>query len=327
VRHKDALSQSIVLELMSLSTILSQMTNDDMKAFAGKRRIKGAKKKEQYVLAVQLTLGMRGDAGLADLPLEVQKKVQDSKTALAELQRLKLACGECATWDELERVLASFPPAVLLTILLEEVSAEQMHTLAGKTRCEGATRKDQLVFGVLLTLAEDAARVQRLPANARRRIDAAPSALEWTEMVRTRAKKEVLEKVPDWRGFLDMLCEPPPAGDDEHDDDDEEEEEEEAPTTVTTETASRSSSAAPLGKAVRTKLQAKLDAAADSPAAAPPSSGARRVALWCHEHAFLSLPAVLLLNTAASYANAGIAGYVASNAAVALLALADALVV
>jgi len=169
--------------------------------------------------------------------------------------------------------------------------------------------------------------VQRLPANARRRIDAAPSALEWTEMVRTRAKKEVLEKVPDWRGFLDMLCEPPPAGDDEHDDDDEEEEEEEAPTTVTTETASRSSSAAPLGKAVRTKLQAKLDAAADSPAAAPPSSGARRVALWCHEHAFLSLPAVLLLNTAASYANAGIAGYVASNAAVALLALADALVV
>jgi len=327
VRHKDALSQSVVLELMSLSTILSQMTNDDMKAFAGKRRIKGAKKKEQYVLAVQLTLGMRGDAGLADLPLEVQKKVQDSKTALAELQRLKLACGECATWDELERVLASFPPAVLLTILLEEVSAEQMHTLAGKTRCEGATRKDQLVFGVLLTLAEDAARVQRLPANARRRIDAAPSALEWTEMVRTRAKKEVLEKVPDWRGFLDMLCEPPPAGDDEHDDDDEEEEEEEAPTTVTTETASRSSSAAPLGKAVRTKLQAKLDAAADSPAAAPPSSGARRVALWCHEHAFLSLPAVLLLNTAASYANAGIAGYVASNAAVALLALADALVV
>jgi hypothetical protein len=308
---------------MSLSTILSQMTNDDMKAFAGKRRIKGAKKKEQYVLAVQLTLGMRGDAGLADLPLEVQKKVLDSKTALAELQRLKLACGECATWDELERVLASFPPAVLLTILLEEVSAEQMHTLAGKTRCEGATRKDQLVFGVLLTLAEDAARVQRLPANARRRIDAAPSALEWTEMVRTRAKKEVLEKVPDWRGFLDMLCEPPPAGDDEHD----EEEEEEAPTTVTTETASRSSSAAPLGKAVRTKLQAKLDAAADSPAAAPPSSGARRVALWCHEHAFLSLPAVLLLNTAASYANAGIAGYVASNAAVALLALADALVV
>jgi hypothetical protein len=323
VRHKDALSQSVVLELMSLSTILSQMTNDDMKAFAGKRRIKGAKKKEQYVLAVQLTLGMRGDAGLADLPLEVQKKVLDSKTALAELQRLKLACGECATWDELERVLASFPPAVLLTILLEEVSAEQMHTLAGKTRCEGATRKDQLVFGVLLTLAEDAARVQRLPANARRRIDAAPSALEWTEMVRTRAKKEVLEKVPDWRGFLDMLCEPPPAGDDEHD----EEEEEEAPTTVTTETASRSSSAAPLGKAVRTKLQAKLDAAADSPAAAPPSSGARRVALWCHEHAFLSLPAVLLLNTAASYANAGIAGYVASNAAVALLALADALVV
>ena len=313
---------------MSLSTILSQMTNDDMKAFAGKRRIKGAKKKEQYVLAVQLTLGMRGDAGLADLPLEVQKKVQDSKTALAELQRLKLACGECATWDELERVLASFPPAVLLTILLEEVSAEQMHTLAGKTRCEGATRKDQLVFGVLLTLAEDAARVQRLPANARRRIDAAPSALEWTEMVRTRAKKEVLEKVPDWRGFLDMLCEPPPAGDDEHDDDDEEEEEEEeAPTTVTTETTSRSVSTAPLGKAVRTKLQAKLDAAADSPAAAPPSSGARRVALWCHEHAFLSLPAVLLLNTAASYANAGIAGYVASNAAVALLALADALVV
>ena len=58
---------------MSLSTILSQMTNDDMKAFAGKRRIKGAKKKEQYALAVQLTLGMRGDAGLADLPMEVQK--------------------------------------------------------------------------------------------------------------------------------------------------------------------------------------------------------------------------------------------------------------
>eukprot|EP00900_Chrysochromulina_parva_P008119 jgi/Chrpa1/17308/Chrysochromulina_OHIO_Genome00023790-RA len=192
-----------------LSTILSQMTDDDMKAFAGKHRIKGAKKKEQYVLAVQLTLGMRGDAGLADLPVELQIKVQGSKTALAELQRLKLACGECATWDELERVLASFPPAVLLTILLEEVSAEQMHTLAGKTRCKGATREDQLVFGVLLTLAEDAARVQRLPANARRRIDAAPSALEWTEMMRTRAKKEVLEKVPDWRGFLDMLCEPP----------------------------------------------------------------------------------------------------------------------
>ncbi len=317
---------------MSLSTILNQMTNESMKDFAGKRRCKGAKKKEQYVFAVQLTLGMRGEAGLADLPAEVQKKVQDSKSALAELQRIKLACGECATWDELKRVLSFFPPSVLLTILLEEMTAEQMKALAGQTRCEGATRKDQFVFGVLLTLAEDAARVQRLPANARRRIDAAPGALQWTEMVRERAKKEVLQKVKGWRGFLEMLCEPPPDDEDEDDEDeaaeDEAEEEEEAPATAATDAVTRSASAEAAGKATPTKLEAKLDAVADAPAAPTPPSGGRRVALWCHEHAFLSLPAVLMLNAAASYANAnvGVAAYVASTAAVGLLALADVLV-
>ena len=73
---------------------------------------------------------------------------------------------------------------MLFQIINEEMTEQQMRKLMGKARSKGAAEKRELVFGVLLTLAERSQyTLQELPANAQRRIEGAPSALEWVQMV------------------------------------------------------------------------------------------------------------------------------------------------
>lgn len=161
---------------MSLSTCLSSMTVADMKALAGKTRSKGAKTKDEAQLAALLALGVRGAAAIEQLPVAVQQKIERSAPAKRELERIQMASLESVDWRDFGAVLDRFPPSVLLTILNEEMTCDQMKALAGKARAEGATLKADLIFGVLLALAERGRSAMRdLPVNARRRIDAAPS--------------------------------------------------------------------------------------------------------------------------------------------------------
>jgi len=324
---------------MSLSSILNaSMTAVQMKELAGKTRSKGAKRKDELIFGVLLAMGVRRDAALEQLPKNLQTKIKGSPAALAELQRIELASPECANWADMRDVLEYFPPSVLLTILFDEMTATQMSNLAGSQRSEGAKLKIELVFGVLLAMAERGASAMRdLPANARRRIEAAPAALEWTEMVRTRAEKKVLEGVSGWRGFREKLCLPPNAVDD--DDDDVEEEEDdyeiddaaaESPADPATTESKGSKMAKVAGKLEPSRLQAKLDAAAsedDSSTAPLVSAKASRkpqVAVWCSEHSWLCMPAVLVLNASAAFgSNGGVAGYLVASGVVMLLALGD----
>ena len=79
-----------------------------------------------------------------------------------------------ADWAAMRHAMQQLPPAALLHIISEEMTAEQMRTLAGTARCEGATTKAQLAYAVLLTLSLRASGIKGLPANAEQRIEASP---------------------------------------------------------------------------------------------------------------------------------------------------------
>ena len=110
----------------------------------------------------------------------------------------------------MRHALEQLPPAVLLKILLEEIKVDQMKTLAGKMRCQGATKKAQYVYGVLLTLATRESGLMSLPINAQRRIDSTPVATEWiAELLRARLRGDYEGT---WRDFMGKLLERPRQG-------------------------------------------------------------------------------------------------------------------
>ena len=170
---------------MSLVGVLqAEMTLVQMKTLAGKARGKGATRKDEIVLGVLIALAERGAEGLADLPEAAQRKLRASPAAQRELNcRIKVAAADCSNWRQLKKVLERFPPSVLLQILDEDMTAVQMKALAGKTRADGAKRKEELAFGVLLALAErGSTSLHDLPASAQRRIESAPAAMEWLQL-------------------------------------------------------------------------------------------------------------------------------------------------
>lgn len=221
---------------MSLVSILSDaMTCEQLRRFAGKQRSKGAKTKEELLHATLLALTTGRDNGTDALPAAAQQKLKTSPVAQRELKRIcQAASGGCKTWKELQNVLERFPPSILLQILNDEMTVAQMKAMAGKTRSAGAAIKDELVYAVLLAMAERGAKAMRdLPASAQTRIEAAPAALEWVKMVE-RADADQLEKLGSWSAFRDLLCTPRGADEgkeddgeaeesDEDDDDDEDE--------------------------------------------------------------------------------------------------------
>jgi hypothetical protein len=205
---------------MSLTGLLSAALPDaaSMKRLSGKQRSAGAKTKEEAMFAVLLALADGTDTGMAALPAETQKKILASPTASRELRRIGMASSGSRTWMHLRSVLERFPPSVLIQILQDEMSAAQMRALGGKARCEGATNKDELVFAVMLALAERGSKALRdIPAAAQSRIQSAPSALDWIKMVE-RANADVLKEHGDWRAFRELLCTPREGLDDEEED-------------------------------------------------------------------------------------------------------------
>lgn len=125
----------------------------------------------------------RGDAGFKALPVAAQRFIDASAVCKREIERAKHALAvldqDDADWAAMRHAMQQLPPAALLHILSEEMTAEQMRMLAGKARCEGAKTKAQLAFAVLLTLSLRASGIKGLPANAEQRIQASPVCVDW----------------------------------------------------------------------------------------------------------------------------------------------------
>ena len=225
---------------MSLANILAAElpTDKQMRGVAGGACSKGARTRDELVLAVLVALGTQGEKAFAKLPDTAQRKIKSAPAAKRELERIESAATDCCNWRDLQHVLQRFPPAVLFQILMEEMTATTMKALVGKERSTGAKGKDDLVFGVLLSLAERGGKaLQELPPNAQQRIEAAPGAVDWFKMLE-RADADVLAKLKTWEDFRTTLRTPPGGdeaevdGDAGEEEEDEEEEEEECATGV-----------------------------------------------------------------------------------------------
>ena len=84
-----------------------------------------------------------------------------------------------------------------------------MRTLAGSTRCKGATGKAQLVYSVLLAIAMRPSGAKALPIQAQRRVDASPVCADWLKELERSGLREDYEG--NWRDFMRILCERPPS--------------------------------------------------------------------------------------------------------------------
>ena len=80
---------------MSLTNILSlEMNGQQMQAFAGAARGKGATGKDEVLLAVLVTLGTKGKAALEKLPAAAQRKIKAAPSATRELERIRSASAK-----------------------------------------------------------------------------------------------------------------------------------------------------------------------------------------------------------------------------------------
>jgi hypothetical protein len=175
----------------------AEMTAEQLRVLAGKARCKDASTKVELAYGALLAVVQKGDAGFEALPVAVQRSIDASAVcnALVGLDEAD------ADWVALRHAMQQLPPAALLHILSEEMTAEQMRTLAGKARCEEAKTKAQLAFAVLLTLSLRASGIKGLPANAEQRIEASPVCVDWlAELAISRLR-------PDYDGgWREFMC-------------------------------------------------------------------------------------------------------------------------
>ena len=190
----------------------AEMTAEQLRELAGKARCKDASTKVELAYGALLAVVQRGDAGFESLPVAAQRSIDGSAVCKREMERAKNALAVLdeadADWAAMRHAMQQLPPAALLHILSEEMTAEQMRTLAGKARCEEAKTKAQLAYAVLLTLSLRASGIKGLPANAEQRIEASPVCVDWlAELAISRLR-------PDydggWREFMRVLLDRKP---------------------------------------------------------------------------------------------------------------------
>ena len=190
----------------------AEMTAEQLRVLAGKARCKDASTKVELAYGALLAVVQRGDAGFESLPVAAQRSIDGSAVCKREMERAKNALAVLdeadADWAAMRHAMQQLPPAALLHILSEEMTAEQMRTLAGKARCEEAKTKAQLAYAVLLTLSLRASGIKGLPANAEQRIEASPVCVDWlAELAISRLR-------PDydggWREFMRVLLDRKP---------------------------------------------------------------------------------------------------------------------
>ena len=190
----------------------AEMTAEQLRVLAGKARCTDASTKVELAYGALLAVVQRGDAGFEALPVAAQRSIDASPVCKREMERAKNALvvldDADADWAAMRHAMQQLPPAALLHILSEEMTAEQMRTLAGKARCEEAKTKAQLAYAVLLTLSLRASGIKGLPANAEQRIEASPVCVDWlAELAISRLR-------PDydggWREFMRVLLDRKP---------------------------------------------------------------------------------------------------------------------
>ena len=182
-----------------------QLTTDELAALGGAARCEGAVTSSELAYGAILAI-VQGEP----VPEAVQRKIDTEPAAKLEKERAETALEvleEDANWSDMRHALEQLPPAALLSILLKEMTAEQMKTLAGRARCQGATRKAQYVYGVLLAVATRETGLKNLPVDAQRRIDATPVAADWiADLIRARLREDF---EGNWKDFMAKLLERP----------------------------------------------------------------------------------------------------------------------
>ena len=184
-RASPRISASRTMAGIIIKVFEAEMTAEQLRVLAGSARCKGASTKAELAYGALLAVVQRGDAGFKALPVAAQRSIDASAVCKREMERAKHALAvldqDDADWAAMRHAMQQLPPAVLLHILSEEMTAEQMRRLAGKARCEGAKTKAQLAFAVLLTLSLRASGIKGLPANAEQRIQASPVCVDWLD--------------------------------------------------------------------------------------------------------------------------------------------------
>lgn len=100
-------------------------------------------------------------------------------------------------------------PMSLVNILDNGLTVPQMKAFAGKTRCKGATCKDELVFAVLLALAErKEAGIQALPVAVRKKLESSPVAQRELKRMQLASSGDKCKR---WSDLKQVLVRFPPS--------------------------------------------------------------------------------------------------------------------
>ena len=182
-----------------------QLTTDVLAALGGAVRCEGAVTSSELAYGAILAI-VQGEP----VPEAVQRKLDTEPAAKLEKERAETALEvleDDADWSDMRHALEQLPPAALIKILLDEMKVDQMKALAGKTRSQGATKKGQYVYGVLLAVATRETGLKNLPVEAQRRIDSTPVAADWIAGLLRARLREDYEGT--WKDFMAKLLERP----------------------------------------------------------------------------------------------------------------------
>ena len=115
-----------------------ELTDEQLIAIGGAARCEGAVTRSDLAYGAILAF-VQGEP----VPEAVERRISIEPAAKLEKERAETALevlDDDADWTDMRHALEQLPPAVLLKILLEEIKVDQMKTLAGKMRSQGATK-------------------------------------------------------------------------------------------------------------------------------------------------------------------------------------------
>ena len=186
---KHTLACALVTPAKALAALLAILEDKDkvataqLEKIAGKTRLEGAKVKEGKVYGALLAIATT-ESGFDQLPKEAKEAINASPAATHALKYIRWAVATSTklgttvgTWKELKDALeGAVSLAPLCAILEENVTAEKLEKIAGKTRLKGAKVKADKVYGALLTIATTESGFDKLPKEAKEAINASPAA-------------------------------------------------------------------------------------------------------------------------------------------------------
>ena len=111
----------------------AELTAEQMRTLAGKARCKDASSKTELAYGTLLAVVQRGAAGYEALPVPARRSIDASAVCKREMERAKNALAVIddanddadADWAAMRHAMQQLPPAALLHIISEEMTAEQ----------------------------------------------------------------------------------------------------------------------------------------------------------------------------------------------------------